>query len=288
MAIDSLARGLVASLLNEEGRITEEKMPVISNVVGLEDFEAVGKLEDPTLIEGKTSEEILKLILFGINFPVFIEPTLKIEINNTLPLLIGEEQSLSGTLIFDRGAITPAYGTGGFRAGGPISFSVQGKTEQYSENAYPFSFIDIPAEKDYLLLCSVSYAQGEQPLDSVGQDYDQPYPAGALNQIISLNAVYPLYLSTGELLTFDWAEDDSYEVIFLSENGGEKQNFAISSKATVTGIKAFNSLTQSWEWLGGSAENSLTHFDKTVSGELNLYVHNQPLSGRRVLHIYTE
>jgi hypothetical protein len=124
MAIDIIARGLATSLLGSDGRVSSDKMPVISGVLGTEGFTPIGNLTDPSQIEGKTVEEILLMMLFGAVNPTFTSPDLTIELASEATAIVGRQTSISGKLIFNRGAITPPYGTSGFRAGAPIAFTV--------------------------------------------------------------------------------------------------------------------------------------------------------------------
>ena len=59
MAIDIIARGLATSLVGPDGKIASDKMPTLSGTEGLTGFYPLGKLTDPSLVEGKTAEEIL-------------------------------------------------------------------------------------------------------------------------------------------------------------------------------------------------------------------------------------
>ena len=49
-------------------------------------------------------------------------------------------------------------------------------------------------------------------------------------------------------------------------------------------------MTQTWQWIGGSAEASLTYFDTTLvkgdSLDYILYTNNDYLTGERELRIY--
>lgn len=134
-------------------------------------------------------------------------------------------------------------------------------------------------------------------MNSIGQPVGAPLPSGLISSTIELTAAYALYNASGIEQEFEWFEDDAgqgYVSIFASEGSGIQQSFAIADTFTVAGIKTFNPMTQQWEWLGGSAKASLTHFDTSViDGEslgeaVNyvLYTHNQPAKGERKLRIY--
>ena len=300
MAIDIIARGLATSLLGSDGKIASDKMPVMPSALTGSAFYPIGGIADAASVEGKTIEEVLLMMLYGVVSPTLTDPSLSIVLSkDNETLIIGHESTINGTLFFDRGAIAPAYGTSGFRAGEASSYTIM--EEQILTNAdhYDFSYKVIPTETQFALSYGVNYNEGEQPMNNIGQPVYSPLGAGALYGGIILSAAYPLYLENGELHDFTWFEEDEgsgYVSTFAKETLDNKQHFAVSKNLSVIGIKAYNFLTQQWEWLGGSAEKSLTHFDTTIItgdslGETDdylLYTHNQPATGERELRIYVE
>ena len=90
MAIDIIARGLATSLVGSDGKISSDKMPTLQGTSELTGFTSIGKLTDPSLIEGKTAEEILLMMLYGVVSPTLTEPKLSISLSeDSLPLVIG-------------------------------------------------------------------------------------------------------------------------------------------------------------------------------------------------------
>ena len=298
MAIDIIARGLATSLIGADGKIDSAKMPVLNEVPEGTPFYPVGQLSDSRLVAGKTAEEILLMILYGVVSPTLTNPELSIALSaDNQQLIIGRKSLIAGSLSFNRGKIDPAYGTSGYRSGAPISYTIGNLTVTSSNNSYDFQIELTPTLTTTSLIYGVTYGKGEQPVNSIGQNVDQPLEEGSIYHSIELNAAYALYDMNGKDILFQWFEDNDgqgYLSAFASEGAGNKQSFAISSKLNVVGIKAFNPMTQQWEWLGGSARASLTHFDATIiNGEsLNetedyvLYTHNQPAKGERELRIY--
>lgn len=301
MAIDIIARGLASSLVDSNGKIATDKMPVLQGTSELSGFTSIGKLTDPSLIEGKTAEEILLMMLYGIVSPTLTNPSFNILLSeeNAQPI-IGRQTALKGTLTFDRGKIEPAYGTSGYRAGLPISYTINGETIESNVTSYDFSLDVIPTSDIVTLSCSVNYATGEQPVNSIGQPFDSALPAGTLSSSVKLTAVYPLYTASGAEQDFEWFKDDDghgYLSTFAAEIDGVRQSFAVSNQATVIGVKGYNVLTQQWEWLGSqTAAVSLTYFDTTIiSGDslgektdYIVYTYNATPIDERELRIYID
>jgi len=225
MAIDIIARGLATSLLGSNGKIASNKMPTVEGTSELTGFFPIGKLTDPSLIEGKTSEEILLMMLFGVVSPTLTAPSLSIELSTKTPLIIGREATLEGALVFDRGRIDPAYGTSGYRAGLPISFSIADELIETSNTTYNFKFSFTPTASENFVGYSVSYSEGEQPLNSIGQNFNSPLPAGIIGNQLSIAATYPIYCDEGKEIEFEWFEDEDgegYAALFATEATGER------------------------------------------------------------------
>lgn len=295
MAIDVIARGLATSLLGSDGKLASDKLPTMAAAPEGTVFHPVGALTDASLLEGKTADEILFMMLYGAVNPKLTNPSLKIKLNEDISVLIaGRECSLSGVLTFNRGSINPAYGTSGYRAGEATSYIVN----DVAQGSPQFTLSFIPVIGDNVITAKVTYAKGEQPFNSIGQPYGSPLAAGTITVRLTLNGVAPLYSATGDPMEFIPFEDEvgsGYQITAAMETEESgKQSFAVSSAVTVIGIKQFNVLSQQWEWLNGSAENSLMYFDTTLipgdslgeSENYVLYVNNDLATGERELRIY--
>ena len=127
-------------------------------------------------------------------------------------------------------------------------------------------------------------------MNSIGKPVDAPYAAGIIFHTLYLSAVYPLLDAQGNDLEFTWFEvndGEGYESTFASEGSGTKQSFALPNTVNVIGIKAYDSLTKEWSWLGGEeAIDSLDYFTKSEEGNLQVFVHNRAKVGERELRIY--
>lgn len=293
MAIDIIARGLAASLVGADGKLSSDKRPVVSGTSDLSGFTSIGKLTDPTAIEGKTAEEILLMMLYGVVSPTLTAPSLSVALLTDDVVIVDKPAQIEGTLTFDRGSISPAYGTSGFRAGFPTSYIVNGVEEASAATSYSFSFLYTPTVGMNEIECVVKYAEGEQPLNSAGVAYDSPLSAGQVTTGIVLRGVYQFYDGEGNEKSFEFIEDEDgfgYLSVFASEGTGTKQSFCVTQEVTVTGIKQFDTMTQQWSWIGGSPEASLLTFDTEpllVDGkEYVRYVHNGSNRGERSLRVY--
>lgn len=131
----------------------------------------------------------------------------------------------------------------------------------------------------------------------MGKPYGTPLAAGTIAQTLIIEAFYTLYNAEGESLNFTYfkeSDGEGYLTTMVSESSGIKQSFAIAEGVTVVGVKQFDIVTQSWLWVGGSAQASLETFDTTVlegatigeSRDYICYTHNGSDRGARELRIY--
>ena len=136
MAIDIVARGLALSLLNDKGKLASELMPEVQN--GEVTQYSVGGVPAGMSLDGKTLEEILTLMLFGVVNPTLINPSLKVSGNPRVGVA-GRPLEVTGQIKFDRGRISPANGTSGFRAGLPSFYTIGDETLVTQETTINFS-----------------------------------------------------------------------------------------------------------------------------------------------------
>lgn len=285
MAIDIIARGLASSILNDKGQIDAGKMPTLNTPTGENiQFNPVGGLVDQSWIEGRTAEEILMAILFGLVNPVLIDPSFEIELTSKSAMIANQEGVIEGKLLFNQGEIRAADGSVLPRTGNITQLIVDGRATSES-----FSIPFTPALGRNIIVATVEFAEGLQPVDNLGNPYGSPYPAGSMTASIEITGINNLTTAEGEDIEFDYfeaADGSGYQSIYDAEITDIKQSFVISAETPVIGIKQFNTLSQQWEWIGGSPEASLTTFDVVKQDGKLIYVHNGSIKGERELRLY--
>jgi hypothetical protein len=245
MAIDIVARGLALSVLDDNGKIASEKLPTIDAPDGAQ-FYPVGQLTNPALVQGKTAEEILMMMLYGIANPTFTDPSINVRITSTA-LIADMDCLLEGVIEFDRGSINPAYGTSGYRAGRASS------AEVFINDEAPFVVEPdlngnivlqhnfIPRIGDNGIVIKQYYEEGEQPLNSIGQPYGAPLAAGSVTVSAVVKGVAPIYSPDGEVLDFEVFEDElgfGYATVSAAEafDGSAQWQFVLPATTSLVGI----------------------------------------------------
>jgi hypothetical protein len=88
---------------------------------------------------------------------------------------------------------------------------------------YDFEIKIIPEDTNITLTYGVLYQEGEQPFNSIGEEFDIPYPAGTLSASIEVTAAYAIYDGEHRELDFTWFTDEAgsgYLSNFASESTG--------------------------------------------------------------------
>lgn len=158
----------------------------------------VGGLISGSSITALPISDILERILVPTLYPTLISPSSSFSINpSTVVYEVGTTVNLTGTSIFDRGEITPPYGTSGFRSGAATGYEYQIQGTPYTTlNSGYSTSINIVAGNN-TFANKVKYAQGEQPLDSTGGTYSTPLPSGSTSLVtITITGIFPYFYGT--------------------------------------------------------------------------------------------
>jgi hypothetical protein len=159
----------------------------------------VGGIDAQELVPaGTTLQQFAELLLLTTFFPTLIAPSFSLS-NNIATVETGSTVSPLLTFTFNRGAINGDLSSGvwnpalfqNFRAGASSSYTLNGTTQ-------PGNTLSIPG---YTVLNgsntftgTVSYLIGAQPLDSQGNNFSNPFPAGTSpSQSTSFTGLYPYY-----------------------------------------------------------------------------------------------
>ena len=255
---DILVDGETYSIYSPSGGGSSELTQAITAAV------AVGGIDIGTNYPiGTSLETILSDMLEPTLYPTFTAPSATLSATGTKLLEKGATLSTTFTASFNRGAITPAYGTDGYRAGVANGYSLNGGTSQ-SENTWS----ETVSESQTSYQASVSYDAGEQPKDSKGNDYQSPLPAGSVNtNTISYEFVNAIWANTVDIssiakLSLVSKSAKQRDMQFPPQTVANPEVFDIPASWTVTAVQVKNDLSGAYE--DASAQftiSNVTHDD---------------------------
>lgn len=209
----------------------------------------VGGIESGTqYAEGTSLETILRDMLEPTLYPTLTAPSATLAATGAKLLEKGATLATTFTATFSRGSINPAYGTSGYRSGAATDYSLNGGTAQ-AGNTWSVTV----SESTTSYQASVSYAAGEQPKDSKGNNYSTPLPAGSVNtNTVSYEFVDAMWANTSAIATIAKLSLVSKtakqrDMTFPAQTVANPEVFDIPASWTVTAVQVKNDLSGAWE-----------------------------------------
>ena len=210
-----------------------------------------------TYEEGTPVEDILNDLLNPTLYPAFTNPSLSLSGSGSHLLETGSTLAVTLTATFNRGSISPAYGTSGYRSGEATGYSLNGGTEQ-SGNTWS----ETVSASNKSFQASVAYAAGEQPKDSKGGNYDSPLPAGSKTSgTVTYDFVDAMWANTANIatvakLSLVAKSTKQRDMAFPAQTVANPEIFDVPASWTVTAVQVKNDLS-------GQYEDAISQFDVT-------------------------
>lgn len=234
-------------------------------------------------------ETIFRDMLNPLENPSLTSPSLRLNVWEENGLIVEANSITERTieLLFDRGEISPPYGTSGFRSGPAISYSLSGFPEPQSSNIFTVT-IDATNGAIFLYDGTVQYSAGEQPKNSAGEDYKTPLPAGSITKTIKFRAVSPLWSNAADITII------AKEALLARGAGGKRFDFPAQTTEhpevfdipmefiPLLGIELLNTLTNQWvDCSGEFTISDVTHNNR----EYKRYTYNGVATGPRAVRV---
>jgi hypothetical protein len=211
-----------------------------------------------TYAQGTPFETLFRDMLNPIEYPVLTNPSAQLTGTGDQLLEKGDSVSVTLTATLNRGGITPAYGTSGYRSGPATDYALNGGSAQAGN-----TFTETVTEQNNSFTVEINYSQGEQPKDSVGNDYSSPLSAGSVTssafEYEFVNALWSNTAAVGTIAKNSLVSASAKEYIFVfpPTTVTYPEVFDVPSSWTVTNIDVKNTLSNQWE-------NCSTEFTKTT------------------------
>jgi len=208
----------------------------------------VGGITSGTTLEaGTTFEKIFRDMMNPTAYPTLTSPSATLSATGAKLLESGSTLDTVFTVVFNRGTITPAYGTSGYRTGPATSYIFDGETKDTN------TFVRTVTEAKTNYQASVTFEAGEQPKDSIGEDYSTPYPAGSVNSSkIEYEFVDAWWSNTSvatEITKNNLISKKSKQIVlnFPATPIEHPETFDVPASWTVTSVEVKNDLTGNWD-----------------------------------------
>lgn len=228
--------------------------------------------EDHLIItyDDDTTEDAGKVSGGAVSYPELVAPSATISGTGNKLLEAGSSISATLTVTYDRGKIDPAYGTSGKRSGIAIGYKINSGSVQ-AGNTFSVSV----TQNNNSFRGTVSHEAGEQPLDSNGNDYDTPYPAGNIvTDALVYEFVNAVWANASDITTIakqPLVSESTKEVIinFAAQTVANPEVFDIPSSLTVNGIYVQNPFSESWEDCAFEFTQTTTTHDNAGGSSVN-------------------
>lgn len=287
---------------------------------------SVGGVEAGTTFNNVDLSKLIEMIFYPVEFPTLVHPSLSFDGTNLGLQEIGSSVTVDFTAAFSRGSINPQYeAESPFRSGNPTGFffSGQGLEDVVSEakgvmagdgnvvagdarvlageetTIYPVvnqSVEVVVPDGTLTWTARTEYAEGVQPMDSKGNPFQTPLPAGSTNTISrSIIGVYPVFATTYSITSTTKQplvqHNATVTVSMVTETATDKQviEFPLDKWNQITKLEQYNTTFERWDKVSmASWAQSVTTKDiNGIAVEYRRYTHTGSIVGARQLRWFT-
>lgn len=219
-------------------------------------------------LKNKTFSQIFDELIFPTINPTFEVPTASLSLKSTSTTPIIQEVGTTGASVPVAASFNTVYNPGAIKIAGVKKQNRGGDLNSASSFIY---INNTPTNKTFpteipegviTYKYRAAYAQGPQPLDSKGNNYQTPLPAGTVDSpSVVINGVYPYFTNKDNNKDFAKLALTIYNnlsVVKFKAEGPNKHAFKIPAKYTLTKVELLNTLS-------GKYENyDINKFTKTI------------------------
>lgn len=167
-----------------------------------------------TMVSGTALEEVIFKMLTKTQVPTLTPPSASITGVNTTTAKVGTSiTGLSVRVQLNRGSISPAYGTNGYRAGAASGYliSVSGANTTHTDNnttgVFSLPALTRSSKGQVVITGTAKYNAGQQPKNSDGGNYQSPLQAGQVTATATINFLVPFVWGAIQNVEFtSWAD----------------------------------------------------------------------------------
>lgn len=231
-------------------------------------------------LKNKTFSQLFDELIFPTVNPTFEAPIALLSLRDTSTTPIIQEVGTTGASVPVAASFNTIYDPGAIKIAG-VKKQNRGGDLKANES---FIYINnAPASKEFpteipegsiIYKYRAAYAQGPQPLDSKGNNYQAPLPAGTVDSAaVTINGVYPYFTNKDNIYSFAklaLTTSNTLSDLKFAPEGPHKQVFKIPMKYILTKVELLNTLSGKYENYGTDKFSRTSEMIK-VQGKLVEY-----------------
>lgn len=211
-------------------------------------------------LKNKTFSQLFDELIFPTVNPTFEGPTASLNLKSTSTTPIIQEVGTTGASVPVAASFNAGYNPGAIKIAGVKKQNRGGALD----SAGSFIYINnTPTNKTFpteipegaiTYRYRAAYQQGPQPLDSKGNNYLTPFPAGTVDSFaVTINGVYPYFTNkdnNGVFTKLALTTSNTLSAVKFKAEGPNKHTFKIPAKYTLTKVELLNTLSGKYEDYG--------------------------------------
>lgn len=210
-------------------------------------------------LKNKTFSQLFDELIFPTVNPTFEAPIAYLSLKSTSTPII-QEVGTTGASVPVAASFNVGYNPGAIKIAGVKKQNRGGALNSNSSFIY---INNVPANKNFpteipegsiIYKYRAAYAQGPQPLDSKGNNYQTPLPAGTVDSAaITINGVYPYFTNKDNNEAFAklaLTTSNTLSAVKFKAEGPNKHIFKLPVKYTLTKVELLNTLSGKYENYG--------------------------------------
>lgn len=211
-------------------------------------------------LKNKTFSQIFDELIFPTVNPTFEAPTALLSLKSTSTTPIIQEVGTKGGSVPVSASFNTTYNPGAIKIAG---VKKQDRSGDLKANESFIYINNTPTNKTFpteipegsiIYKYRAAYAQGPQPLDSKGNKYQTPLPAGTVDSAaVTINGVYPYFTNkdnNGAFAKLALTTSNTLSAVKFKAEGPNKHTFKIPAKYSLTKVELLNTLSGKYEDYG--------------------------------------
>lgn len=240
-------------------------------------------------LKNKTFSQLFDELIFPTVNPTFEAPTASLSLKSTSTTPIIQEVGTTGASVPIATSFNTVYNPGAIKIAGVMK-QIRGGFLRPDES---FIYINnTPTNKTFpteipegsiTYKYRAAYFEGPQPLDSKGNKYQTPLPAGTVDSAaVTINGVYPYF--TNKDNNEDFAKlalttSNTLSAVKFKAEGPNKHTFKIPAKYSLTKVELLNTLSGKYENYGINKFTKTTENIKVQGKQVNYAVYTRNDAG---------